>query len=348
MTVMMKALVVSEHGGEEILDLVDHPIPSIAADQVLVRVRAAGMNHLDLWVRRGVETHKFPLPMVLGSDGAGEVAEVGSVVQGIKPGDRVAISPGYAPRLTENSLSGRHNLDHDFGVIGEHCDGTCAEYVAVPAANILKMSDEMTFPEAAAVPLSALTAHHMLVHRAQVRPGMDVLVHAAGSGVSIMAIQIAKLHGARVLCTASTQEKLDRASDLGADVLINYTEEVFLARIKQETGKRGVDIVVDHVGEATIGKSLRALTRGGAVVTCGATSGPRMEADLRLIFFKSLSILGSTMGGLGEMLHVWKLYSRGQLKPVVAAVFPLKDAKKGHRLLADRQVFGKVILEPGA
>jgi NADPH:quinone reductase-like Zn-dependent oxidoreductase len=305
------------------------------------------MNHVDVWVRKGVESHRFPLPLIIGADGAGEVAAVGDLVRGVTIGDRVALSPGYAPRHTENSLSGRHNLDYDYRVFGEHRDGTCAEYFVAPAENLLPIPDNMSFETAAAFPVAALTAHHMLVHRAAVRPGMDVLVHAAGSGVSTFAIQIAKLYGARVFATASSQEKLDSAKDLGADILINYAKEDFLSRVREVTNKRGVDIVVDHVGESTIGKSLQALTRGGCVVTCGATSGPRLDVDLRLIFFKSLSILGSTMGGLGEMRELWRLFERGQLRSIIAKVLPMSEAAKGHSLLESRSVFGKIILTPG-
>lgn len=347
MSETMQALVVAGHGGPESLEYRERPVPAPRADEVLVRVRAAGMNHLDVWVRRGVESHRFPLPLILGSDGAGEVAGAGGLVRDWKPGDRVAISPGYCPGPSEEALSGRHNLDHRYGVLGEHRDGTCAEFVAVPQENLLRMPDSASFEEAAAFPLSALTAHHMLAERARIRPGMDVLVHAAGSGVSIMAIQIARLYGARVFTTSSSDEKLEKAKALGADVLINYVREDFVERVRKETGKRGVDIVVDHVGEATVAKSLAVLVRGGSLVTCGATSGPRLEADLRLVFFKSLSILGSTMGGLGEMRRVWRLFERGQLKPVVAKVLPLSRAAEGHKLLEDRRIFGKIILIPG-
>lgn len=343
----MQALYVEAHGGPEVLKIGDRPTPEIRADEVLVRVRAAGMNHLDVWVRRGVEGHRFPLPMVLGCDGAGEVARVGALVEGVSEGDRVAISPGFGAPRTEESLSGNHHLNHAYGIFGETRDGTCAEFVAVPAANLLPMPEGMSFEDAAAIPLASLTAHHMIAERARVRPGMDVLVHAAGSGVSIYAIQFAHLYGARVFVTSSSDDKLERARMLGADILINYEREDWVRRVREQTARRGVDVVIDHVGEATFSGSLRCLARGGAVVTCGATSGPRLEADLRLIFFKSLSILGSTMGGMGEMLRVWRLACRGLVKPVVDLVLPLSEAAEGHRALEERRAFGKVILVPG-
>ena len=343
----MQALYVEAHGGPEVLKIGDRPEPEIRGDEVLVRVRASGMNHLDVWVRRGVEGHRFPLPMILGCDGAGEIAKVGALVDGMAEGDRVAISPGYAASRTEESLSGSHHLNHGYGIFGETRDGTAAEFVAVPAVNLLPVPDGMTFEDAAAIPLAALTAHHMVAKRASVRPGMDVLVHAADSGVSIYAIQFAHLYGARVFVTSSSDEKLERARMLGADILINYEREDWVKRVREQTGKRGVDVVIDHVGEATFSGSLRALARGGAVVTCGATSGPKLEADLRLIFFKSLSILGSTMGGMGEMLQVWRLACRGKVRPVIDRVLPLSEAAEGHGALEERRAFGKVILVPG-
>jgi NADPH:quinone reductase-like Zn-dependent oxidoreductase len=343
----MRALVVREHGGFEALRIEERPRPGIRPEEVLVRIHAAGLNHLDLWVRRGVEGHRFPLPLVLGCDGAGVVEEVGAAAGGVAVGDRVAISPGFAPPEAPESLAGRHHLAREYGIFGETRDGTCAELCAVPARNLLHMPAGLGFPEAAAFPLAALTAWHMLVERGRVRAGMDVLIHAAGSGVSIYAIQIARLLGARVIATTTAPSKVERALELGADAVILLGAEDFPARVREFTGKRGVDVVIDHVGAATFGLSLRALRKGGAVVTCGATSGPRLEADLRLIFFKSLSILGSTMGGMGEMAEVWSLFTGGRLRAVVDRVLPLESAREAHRALEAREVFGKVVLVPG-
>lgn len=344
----MKALVVRAHGGPEVLQIEDRPAPEPRADEALVRIEAAGLNHLDVWVRKGVEGHKFPLPMILGCDGAGVVERVGSLVTAWKPGDRVAISPGFAAPEGEEALAGEHSLAFDYGIFGETRDGTCAEFIAVPGRNLLPMPAGMGFSDAASIPLAALTAHHMLVERARIRPGMDVAVHAAGSGVSVYAIQIAKLLGARVIATSGAASKLDRARGLGADEVIDLSREDFGRRVRELTSKRGADVVIDHVGEATIGASLRALAKGGAVVTCGATSGPRLEADLRLIFFKSLSILGSTMGGMGEMRRVWRMACRGLIRPVVDRVLPMSRAAEAHAALESRAVFGKVVVLPGA
>ncbi|MEZ6197741.1 MAG: zinc-binding dehydrogenase [Planctomycetota bacterium] len=342
----MKAVTIRAHGGPEVLEIGERPTPEPGPDEVRIAVRAAGMNHLDCWVRRGVEGHAFPLPIIPGCDGAGVVDAVGTLVHNVAVGDRVAISPGFTDGTSAESLAGQHHLSRDYGIVGETRDGTDAEFVCVPARNLLPMPAEMDFPTAAATPLVFLTAWHMVVERCHVKAGDDVLVHAAGSGVSMAAIQIAKMHGARVITTAGSDEKVARGLELGADVGINYREKDFLREVKGLTGKRGVDIVVDHVGGENISRSIRALAKGGRVVTCGATAGPELVSDLRLIFFKSLSILGSTMGGMGEMIEVWRHVCAGRLRPVVAEVLPLDQVRRGHELLESRAVFGKVILEP--
>jgi NADPH:quinone reductase-like Zn-dependent oxidoreductase len=341
----MRAVVVRAHGGPEALELVERPEPQVKPDEALVAIEAVGINHLDVWVRKGVPGHKFPLPMVLGCDGAGVVGEVGSLVTNVKPGDRVAIAPGYGCGTCAACASGQDALCRSYGIFGETRDGTAAERCAVPARNLLLLPDGIPFTKAAAVPLVYLTAWHMLVERCRLEPGDDVLVHAAGSGVSVAAIQIAKLLGARVLTTASSDEKLAKARKIGADVVINHAREDVLAAVRAATGKAGVDVVVDHVGEATFETSLRSLKKGGRVVTCGATSGPKLAADLRLIFFKSLSILGSTMGSLGELHRIWTLFAAGKLDPVIDRVLPLEKVADAHRALEDRAAFGKVILE---
>jgi NADPH:quinone reductase-like Zn-dependent oxidoreductase len=341
----MRAVVVRGHGGREVLELADRPAPACRPDEALIEIKAAGVNHLDVFVRKGVPGHTFPLPLVLGSDGAGVVREVGALVKNVKPKDRVAIAPGYGCGACAACGSGNDPLCRSYGIMGETRDGTDAELCAVPGRNLLPIPEGIPFAQAAAVPLVYLTAWHMVVARAGLTAGDDVLVHAAGSGVSIAAIQIAKLCGARVLTTASSDEKLAKAKGLGADVLINYAREDVLAAVRAATGKAGVDVVVDHVGEATFETSLKALKKGGRVVTCGSTSGPKLTADLRLIFFKSLSILGSTMGSLGEMHRVWKLFTSGVLAPVIDRVIPLEEVAQAHQALEERAAFGKVILE---
>jgi NADPH:quinone reductase-like Zn-dependent oxidoreductase len=324
----MLAVVVRAHGGLDALEVGDAPVPEVKADEALIEVRAAGVN--------------------LGTDGAGVVREVGALVTNVKPGDRVAIAPGFGCGTCAACASGQDPLCRVYGIIGETRDGTNAEQCAVLGRNLLPIPDGISFTDAAAVPLVYLTAWHMLVARCGIQPGDDVLVHAAGSGVSIAAIQIAKLHGARVLASASSDEKLAKAKALGADVVINYQREDVLGAVKASTAKAGVDIVVDHVGEATFDTSLRSLKKGGRVVTCGATSGPRLDANLRLIFFKSLSILGSTMGSLGEMHRIWKLFASGALVPVIDRVLPLDRVGEAHRALEERRAFGKIILSVGS
>ncbi len=341
----MRAVEIAAHGGPEVLKMTERPTPEPKAKEVRIAVRAAGMNHLDCWVRRGVEGHQFPLPIVPGCDGAGVIDALGAEVTGFELGDRVAIAPGFSCGVCSSCAAGEQHLCRWYGIYGETCDGTNADFVCIPTTNLLPMPDDMDFVTAAATPLVFLTAWHMVVGRCGVKAGDSVLVHAAGSGVSMAAIQIAKMLGARVFTTAGSDEKVARGVELGAEVGINYRTQDFLKEVRGLTGKRGVDVVVDHVGGANIGKSIRALAKGGRVVTCGATAGPELQSDLRLIFFKNLSILGSTMGGLGEMHEVWSHVCAGRLAPVVGEVLPLTEVAKGHELLEERAVFGKVVLE---
>ncbi|MCU0724944.1 MAG: zinc-binding dehydrogenase [Planctomycetes bacterium] len=343
----MRCVRVNEHGGPEVLRLEDRPVPAIRPDEALVRVRACGMNHLDLWVRRGVVGHRFPLPLTPGCDTAGVVAEVGTAVPGFRPGDEVVISPGFACLRCEECFAGRHSLCRRYGIFGESRDGGDAEFVVVPGANLVPKPANLSFVEAACVPLVFLTAWHMLVTRAGIRPGHVVLVHAAGSGVGSAAIQVGKLFGATVIATASTDAKLAKARELGADHLVNHRERDFADAVREITGKRGVDIVFEHTGEATFPGSMKAVARGGTIVTCGATSGFRAEVDLRVLFFKQVSILGSTMGSYGEVLEVMGHVAAGRLRPVLDRTFPLSEVAEAHRYLESRSQFGKVVLVPG-
>lgn len=342
----MKAVQISRHGGPEVLEFVDRPAPEPKPGEVRLRVRAASINHLDIWVRKGVEGHTFPLPIIPGCDMAGEVESLGAGVTGVKIGDRVAVAPGFSCGQCRSCADGKQNLCRHYGIFGETTDGGDAEFACVPVRNLLPMPADMEWATAAAAPLVFLTAWHMLVDRCGIRPGDDVLVHAAGSGVSSAAIQIAKLFGARVIATVGADEKIAPAKALGADHVINYKTTDFAKEARALTEKRGLDIIVDHVGGETITKSIRSLAAGGRVVTCGATSSPKLESDLRLVFFKNLSILGSTMGGLGEMNEVWRLITQKKLRPVVAAVMPLDRIRDAHALVESRRVFGKVILLP--
>ena len=343
----MQAVVIPRHGGPEVLEIVRRPKPQAGPGQVLVEVRAAGMNHLDTWVRRGLPGITLPLPMIPGSDAAGVIAAVGAGVTGLAAGDRVFVSPGYSCERCEACWSGREPLCRAYGLLGEHCDGTQAGYVALRASHVLPLPASVSFEEGAAFPLTFLTAWHMLVGRAAVRPGEDVLVHAGGSGVGTAAIQIARLHGARVFATVGSDDKAVKAKALGADVVINHRSGDVLDVVKKETGKRGVDIVVDSIGEETWETSLQALARGGRLVICGATSGYRAATDLRFVFFKGLSILGSTMGSRAELARITGFVGDGRLRPVIDRVLPLERVADGHRAMAERSVFGKIILTPG-
>ncbi len=284
--------------------------------------------------------------MILGSDASGVIDEVGPGVAGVRPGDRVFVAPGYSCGRCTECLSAQDPLCKDYGMFGEHRDGVQAEYVALPVSNVLPLPEGLSFEEGAAFPLVFLTAWHMLVARAGVRVGEDVLVHAGGSGVGTAAIQIARLHGARVFTTVGSDDKADRARALGADVAINHRKTDFLEEIRRLTGKRGVDVVVESVGQETWDRSLKGLARGGRMVTCGATSGYQGMTDIRYIYTKGLSILGSTMGTRAELARVARLIGDRRLKPVIDRVLPLASAAEGHRIMADRSLFGKVILKP--
>ena len=341
----MKAVVVPRYGGPDVLELVaDHPDPVPGPDQVVLRVHATSLNHLDLFVREGIPALKLTLPHILGSDAAGDIAEVGSDVTDLEVGERVVVNPGISCGRCEFCLTGEDSLCVEYKILGEHLPGAYAEKVAVPARNVLKIPTDMQFPAASAAPLAFMTAWRMLVTRAKVRPGEDVLVLGAGSGVSTAAIQVAKLAGCTVFVTSSSDEKLRKAKALGADVLINYKALPWSKAIWELTGKRGVDVIVDHVGEATFKESVRTLRRGGRIVIPGATTGPMLELDARYLFWRQLSVLGSTMANQREFEEVMKLVFMGRLKPVVDRVFPLAKAREAHEYLARGEQFGKVVL----
>jgi len=329
----MKAVVIREHGSYDVLTLDEVPLPEPRADEVRVRIRAAALNHLDTWVRRGVEGVRFPLPIIPGCDGAGVVDAVGEVVRNVAPGDEVVLAPGLG-----------HPLDKDYGILGETRDGTCAEYIVVPRQNCLPKPANLSWEETAAVPLTFLTAWGMLVRRARVAPGQWVVVLAGGSGVGIACLEICKLFGARVVATASTEEKRDRLLSLGAEYALPY--EGFAREVRRITGKAGADVVVDHVGPSTWQESVACLRRGGCIVTCGGTGGHEIRFDVRHLFFKSLSFLGSTMGTLEETRTVVEHVAAGRMRPVVDTVYPLEGIREAHRRLGERAVFGKVVVTP--
>jgi len=329
----VRAIRIDHHGGPEVLRTVDVPTPTAGPGQLTVEVSHVGLNHLDLWVRRGVPGHRFPLPLIPGSDIVGHCVELDQ---------QVAIQPGFGCMECEACLSGRHALCRHYIIRGERGDGGMTELVIVPRGHILPLPPDMDPAQAAGLPLALLTAWHMVHTRAAVGPGDRVLVQAGASGTGAYAIQIATLMGARVLATASTAAKRQSCVDLGADRAVPYDQAV--DAVKSWTGKRGVDVVVDHVGPATWRASMAALRWGGTYVSCGATTGPKVELDLRALFFKQISILGSTMGGMAELIEAWRAVLDGHIRPVVDRVLPMSRLAEAHALLESRQITGKVVL----
>lgn len=342
----MKAIVFRQHGNASVLEEAELPTPAVTARGVRVQVKAAALNHLDVWVRKGWPGLKLELPHVLGSDIAGVVEAVGPEVTDLAPGTEVVVNPGISCGACERCLLGEDNLCPHYRVVGEHLAGGYAEYVVVPRQNVLPKPTGLTFAEAACLPLTYLTAWTMLVRRAQLRMGETVLIQAGGSGVGSAGIQIAKLLGAKVIATASTPEKLKKAQELGADHLINYKTHDFLAEVKRLTNRKMVDVVFEHVGGETFEKSVACLPYGGRLVTCGASSGDEVKLNLKVLFYKRLSLLGSTMGTKGDLFRILKLVEEGKLRPVLDRTLPLKDARMAHGLLEDRQSFGNVVLVP--
>ena len=338
----MKAVRFHAHGGADVLRYEEAPDPELQAGEVLIRVRACALNHLDLWNRRGVV--RVPLPHISGADVAGEVIDCSD--KQLPAGRRVLLQPGLSCGRCEACLEGRDNECARYDVLGSQSDGGYAELVRVPIQNVVAIPDAIGFAEAAAFPLTFVTAWHMLVTRAKIRPGEDVLVLGAGSGVGQAAIQIAWLHGARVFATAGSDEKLARAREIGAYEVVNHHTQDVPAEIRRFTNNRGVDVVIEHVGEATWERSLKCLTRGGRLVTCGATTGHKASVDLRFLFSKQHTLMGSYMGTKAELLRAAQFFFAGQLRPVVDRTFPLAEAAAAQAYLERGEQFGKVILEP--
>ncbi len=341
----LKAVRMYEHGGPEVLRFEEAPRPEPGPGEVLVRVRAAALSHLDLWSRAGLPGHTPPkMPHILGNDAAGDVAKVGAGVPEDLLGQRVLLNPGYGCGRCAECLAGRETFCRKYRVVGYEIPGTHAEYVKVPSANLVPMPAGMEYVGASSIGLVFLTAWHMLVTLAGVAPGHTVLVLGAGSGIGSAAIQIAKLYGARVIATASGDDKLQKARELGADETIDHGRRPIHLDVRRMTGRRGVDVVVEHVGQVTWPESLRSLAPGGRLVTCGATTGPFGETDIRYIFSRQLQILGSYMGSRAELLALMPHVASGALRPVVDKVFGLADAADAHRYLESRGQFGKVVL----
>jgi NADPH:quinone reductase-like Zn-dependent oxidoreductase len=338
--------VLERFGGPEVLELRDVPAPKIAADEARVQVKACGINHLDLWVRAGLRGLDPDMPHILGNDVVGVVLEVGSVVRHVKPGDRVLVNPTLSCGNCAQCLAGDDNLCRDYDVIGRRRNGGYAEEVAVPGVNCLPFPDNLSWEQAAAVPLVFLTAWHMLMGRARLSPGEDCLVIGAGSGVGSAAIQIARLIGARVIATASSPAKLERARALGAHDVVSHAEPEFSKQVRALTGKKGVEVAFEHVGGRVFEQAVASLARNGRLVTCGATIGSGVNLEINALFGRHLSLYGSWMGRRAELVEVLKFVRDGRLVPVVDSVMPLAEARRAHERLEARDAFGKIVLVP--
>jgi NADPH2:quinone reductase len=343
----MKAVFYEEHGSSDVLQYDEFPDPTVGPEEVLVEVQAGGMNHLDVWTRKGMPSPES-MPHVQGSDGAGVVSAVGDRVTRFEPGDRVVVEPGLYCGECEFCRDGEESLCIDYQMLGEHVRGVHSEYAAVPETNLLQLPPDVDFVTAAAAPLVFQTAWRMLITRAEIQQSDSVLVLGASGGVGHACVQIAANEGCEVWATASSEAKLEYARECGADHVVNYEEVSFADAIKSETDGRGVDVVVDHVGEATWDDSLSAAARGGTVVTCGATSGISPETNIPKVFWKQLDILGSTMGTPGEMDDVMAKVFDGTFEPRVREVLPMSEAARAHEMLENREGFGSVVLVPDA
>ncbi len=342
----MKAARIHGHGGSEVLRYEDVPEPAIRADEVLVRVRACALNHLDLWVRGGLPGIRFHMPHILGSDIAGDVVQTGELCARVKPGQRVLLAPGLSCRQCARCLEGRDNECRQYGLFGAARDGGNREIVPAPEYAVIPIPDHLPFEEAAAAPLVFLTAWHMLFTRARLEPGEVVLVLAASSGVGMAAVQLAKLFRCRVIATAGGEAKLAKAKKLGADHVIDHYRQDLAAEVSRATGKRGVDVVFEHVGAATWAKSLACLAPSGRLVTCGATTGPEVGIDLRYLFSRQQTLCGSYMGTLGELHRVLRFVFERHVRAVVDSVYPLSDIRAAHERLERKEQFGKIVVRP--
>ena len=342
----MKAVILEKFGGPETLQYLETPTPKLKHGEVLVRVRACALNHLDIWVREGIPAYKIKLPHILGSDVSGEIVSLGEGVLSAKVGARIAVSPGRSCGACAFCVAGRDNYCSQYGMIGaQGGPGGYAEYIAVPETHLISLPESINFKEGAAFPLTFLTAWHMLIGLGEVRPGQIVLVLGAGSGVGVAAIQIAKFSGAFVIAASRSEEKLKQARALGADATIHCPPQDIVRQVMKLTDGEMANIVFEHIGPDLFEAALKSLRFGGKLITCGATSGPTTPLDLRYVFSRQLQILGAKMGSLSEMREVSALIAQGKLRAVIDRVFNLQEAAKAHEYLAAQNQFGKVILE---
>lgn len=340
----MKAVLFRAHGGPDKLSYEDLPTPTIGSEDVLVRVKACALNHLDIWVRQGNPAYPMPLPHVSGSDVAGVVEQVGPHVDGVTAGQRVFLSPGISCWRCDACLAGRDNFCRSYRLLGAVVHGGYAEYVKVPVRNVLPIPENLSFEQAAAFPLVSVTASHMLFALAGLQHGETVLIMGAGSGVGMIAVQMAKLAGARVITTVGSDDKIPKAVILGADAVINHAREKVSERVKLLTEGRGVDVVIEHIGPEVWDSCLASLAKGGRLITCGATTGAEVKLDLRYVYSRQFTIKGSYMGTRAELVKAAELYGQGKLKPVIDRTYPLQEARAAQELMLSRKFFGKIVL----
>jgi NADPH:quinone reductase-like Zn-dependent oxidoreductase len=346
----MKATVFHKHGPPDVLSYEDIENPHVGSNQVLIKVKGVALNHLDLFVRAGLPGLNLQMPHILGGDISGEIVELGSnVTSSLSVGQKILVDPGISCGVCEFCIRGEESLCSTYGILGEHLRGGYADYIAMDQRNVVPIPEHATIDlvEAAALPLTLMTAWRLLITKAAIKPGDDLLIIGIGGGVALAALQIAKIAGARVIVTSSSDEKLKKSETLGADITINHnTTPEYHKEIYRLTKNRGVDVVLDSVGQATWATSLKSLRKGGKLVTCGATSGPRGETNINLLFWKQLEILGSTMGSRAELRSALKLVWNGRIKPVVDRTYPLSKAKEAHEFLERGEQFGKIVLRP--
>ena len=340
----MKAVLFREHGGPDKLSYEEIPTPQIGAQEVLVRVKACALNHLDIWIRQGNPAYPMPMPHVSGSDIAGLVEAVGTQAEGLTAGQRVFVSPGVSCWHCEFCLAGRDNFCRTYSLIGAMMHGGYAEYVKVPYRNVLAMPENLTFEQAAAFPLVSVTASHMMFALAGLQHGETVLIMGAGSGVGSMAVQMAKLAGARVITTVGADDKIPKAVTLGADAVINHNREKVAERVRLLTEGRGVDVVIEHIGPEVWDSCLASLAKGGRLITCGATTGAEVKLDLRQVFSRQYTIKGSYMGTRAELVKTAVLMGQRRLSSVIDRTYPLQEARAAQEQLLSRKFFGKIVL----
>ncbi len=343
----MKAAYFSQHGNLDQLLIGELDIPKIGPNEVLIEAKYGALNHLDIFVIQGWPGLNLSLPQIIGADGSGIVKEIGSAVTTVAVGDKVTINPGLSCGKCDMCLSGQQVFCKQFSIMGEHGWGTFAEYFKVPEVNALKLPEDYPLDNAAAAPLTFLTAYRMLVTQANIKPGEFVFIHGAGGGVSSAAVQIAKYLGAKVIATTSTQEKIEKTKELGADFVINYKENKDYSKYvyTELTKRHGIDVVIDSIGQATFPTSIQLLRPGGRIITCGVTSGPFTKIGLTNVFWKQLEIKGSTMANHGEFRAVMKLIFENKLTPIIDKIFPLDQVKSAEQYLKDSNQFGKVLLK---